>query len=143
MVFGLISSVFDYLTFAVLLWVLHAGVAEFRTGWFVESVVSATLIVLVVRTRGHFLRGRPSSALLAATLLVAAATAALPWTPLGAVFGFVPLPPAFLAFMGLIVLAYVVSAEMAKRWFYASGTTTPRGAGRKRHRAPRRPRAAA
>jgi Mg2+-importing ATPase len=118
LVFGLVSSVFDYLTFGVLLWLLHAGPAEFRTGWFVESVVSATLIVLVVRTRGNFLRSRPGRALLIATLAVATATLAVPYTPLGAAFGFVPLPPLFLGLMGLIVLGYVMSAELAKRWFY-------------------------
>jgi len=116
--FGLVSSVFDYLTFGVLLWLLHAGPAEFRTGWFVESVVSATLIVLVVRTRGSFLHSRPGRALLGTTLAVAAATLAIPYTALGAVFGFVPLPPLFLGLMGLIVLGYVVSAEFAKRWFF-------------------------
>ena len=118
--FGLVSSVFDYLTFGVLLWLLHAGPAEFRTGWFVESVVSATLIVLVVRTRGSFLRSQPGRALLSTTLAVAAATLAIPYTPLGAAFGFVPLPPLFLGLMGLIVLSYVASAELAKRWFYRS-----------------------
>ena len=116
--FGLVSSVFDYLTFGVLLWLLRAGPAEFRTGWFVESVVSATLIVLVVRTRGSFLRSRPGRALLITTLSVAAATLAIPYTPLGTAFGFVPLPPIFLGLMGLIVLGYVASAELAKRWFY-------------------------
>jgi Mg2+-importing ATPase len=118
LVFGLLSSVFDYLTFGVLLWLLHAGPAEFRTGWFVESVVSATLIVLVVRTRGSFLHSWPGRALLGATLAVTAATLTIPYTSLGAVFGFVPLPPLFLGLMGLIVLGYVLSAELAKHWFY-------------------------
>jgi len=118
--FGLVSSVFDYLTFGVLLWLLHAGPAEFRTGWFVESVVSATLVVLVVRTRGSFLRSRPGRALLSTTLAVAALTLAIPYTPLGTAFGFVPLPPLFLGLMGVIVLSYVASAELAKHWFYRS-----------------------
>lgn len=118
MTFGLLSSVFDYLTFGVLLLLLRASPAEFRTGWFVESVVSATLIVLVIRTRGGLLHSRPSKALLAATLLVAAATVALPYTPLGALFDLVPLPPMFLGMMGLIVLGYVASAEVAKALFY-------------------------
>jgi len=118
--FGLVSSVFDYLTFGVLLWLLHAGPAEFRTGWFVESVVSATLVVLVVRTRGSFLRSRPGRALLSTTLAVAALTLVIPYTPLGTAFGFVPLPPLFLGLMGVIVLSYVASAELAKRWFYRS-----------------------
>jgi Mg2+-importing ATPase len=117
-VFGLVSSVFDYLTFAVLLWLLRASPAQFRTGWFVESVVSASLIVLVVRSRGPLLASRPSHLLAAATLLVVTLTIALPWTPLGAVFGFVPLPPRFLPILGLLVLGYIASAELAKRWFY-------------------------
>jgi len=78
------------------------------------------LIVLVVRTRGSFLRSQPGRALLSTTLAVAAATLAIPYTPLGAAFGFVPLPPLFLGLMGLIVLSYVASAELAKRWFYRS-----------------------
>jgi Mg2+-importing ATPase len=117
-VFGVLSSVFDYLTFGVLLWVLRAGPAEFRTGWFVESVVSASLIVLVVRTRGPFFRSRPSRALLLATLLVVAGAVALPYTPLGPLFELVPLPRLFLAVVALIVLVYIASAELAKRWFY-------------------------
>ena len=119
--FGLISSIFDYLTFGVLLWVLRAGSGEFRSGWFVESVVSASLIVLVVRTRGLFFRSPPSRPLLAATVVVAVVTVALPYTPLGALFGFVPLPASFLAMMGAIILAYAASAELAKGWFYRAG----------------------
>jgi len=102
----------------VLLGLLHAGPPEFRTGWFVESVVSATLIVLVVCTRGFFLRSRPGHVLLIMTLCVVAATLAIPYTLLATPFGFVPLPPVFLALMGLIVLGYMASAELAKRWFY-------------------------
>ena len=105
----------------MLLWLLHAGPTEFRTGWFVESVVSATLIVLVVRTRGSFLRSRPGRALLITSLSVATATLMIPCTPLGVVFGFTPLPSLFLGLMGLIMLGYVASAELAKRWFYRSG----------------------
>ena len=116
--FGLVSSLYDGLTFLVLLVGLRAGPAEFRTGWFVESVVSASLIVLVVRTRRPLLRSRPSQLLLLATLLVVATTVALPYTPIAPLLGFVPLPHRFLAILALIVLAYGASAEMAKRWFY-------------------------
>jgi Mg2+-importing ATPase len=130
--FGLVSSAFDYLTFGVLLVLLHADPAAFRTGWFVESVVSATLIVLVVRTRGPFLRGRPSRPLLLATLLVVALAIGLPYTVLARPFELTPLPPAFLAWLGLIVLAYVASAEGAKRWFYAAERRGPRGGTRAR-----------
>ncbi len=118
--FGLVSSVFDFLTFGVLLLVLRSDAAHFRTGWFVESVVSAASIVLVVRTRGPLLASRPSRSLALATLLVVVATLLLPSTPLGRLFGFVPLPPLFLALLGLILLGYVLSAELVKRWFYGS-----------------------
>ena len=116
--FGLVSSLFDYLTFGVLLVMLHASMEEFRTGWFVESVVSASLIVLVIRSRGPFFASRPSAWLLTATLVTVGATLALPFTALGRLFGFAALPLSFLLVMGLIVIAYVLAAEMAKRLFY-------------------------
>lgn len=116
--FGLLSSLFDFLTFGVLYFMLRASPELFRSGWFVESVVSVSIIVLVIRTRRPFWRSRPSRALALATALVVVATVALPWTPLGRLFGFVPLPPLFLAMMGAIVLLYVASAEALKRMFY-------------------------
>ena len=116
--FGLVSSVFDYLTFAILLWLLKAAPEEFRTGWFVESVVSASLIVLVVRTRRAFYRSWPSWPLLLATLSVVVLTMALPYMPFAVLFGFVPLPPAFLAAVLIIALFYIAGAEVTKRYFY-------------------------
>jgi Mg2+-importing ATPase len=118
LVFGPLSSVFDYATFAVLLWVLHATPEQFRSGWFMESVISAALIVLVVRTRRPFVKSRPSKWLLGATLAVVAGTFLFPYTALAPLFGFVPLPPKFIAMMFLIVVAYIGSAELAKAWFY-------------------------
>ncbi|MDZ7374963.1 MAG: HAD-IC family P-type ATPase, partial [candidate division KSB1 bacterium] len=116
--FGLVSSLFDYLTFGVLLWVLHAGADKFRTGWFAESVVSAATIVLVLRTHGPFWRNGPSRPLLLTTVLVVVATLSLPYSPLSVPFGFVPLPPLFLVVLAVIVLTYALTAELAKRWFY-------------------------
>jgi P-type Mg2+ transporter len=116
--FGLVSSIFDYLTFGVLLLVFQAGVEEFRTGWFVESVISASIIVLVVRSRRPFTQSRPSRGLLVATLSVVGLTLLLPYTPLGGPLGFVPLPPLFLAALLCIVVGYVVAAEVAKKVFY-------------------------
>ena len=118
-VFGILSSVFDYLTFGALLFVLRATPEMFRTGWFMESVVSASLIVLVIRTRQPFFRSLPGRLLFIATLMVAAATLILPYTPLGALFEFIPIPVEFIALMGAIVSLYVLSAEVAKRLFYA------------------------
>jgi Mg2+-importing ATPase len=118
LVFGPLSSVFDYLTFGVLLWVVRATPEQFRSGWFTELVISAALIVLVVRTRRPFLASRPSRWLLRATLAVVAGTFLFPYTTLARLFGFVPLPLEFIVMMGLIVVAYIASAELAKAIFY-------------------------
>lgn len=116
--FGLLSSVFDYLTFGVLLFVLHAGPAEFRTGWFVESVLSASMVVLVIRTRRPAFLSRPGRTLTITTVSVWAATLALPYTPLGAIFKFVPLPWPFLVLLAVMLVLYISGAEVAKRLFY-------------------------
>ena len=116
--FGIVSSVFDYLTFGVLLFVLHANPKEFRAGWFVESVISAALIVLVIRTRRPFFKSMPGKYLLIATLLIVVMTLILPFTPLGDIFGFSPLPISFLLIVGLITISYILTAEIAKKIFY-------------------------
>lgn len=118
LLFGLVSSVADYLTFGLLLLVMRAPERLFRTGWFVESVVSATLVVLVVRTRHPLHRSRPGRLLLAAVLAVVLATLAVPVLPGAELLGFQRLPPPLYLPLGAIVLAYVLSAELAKRWFY-------------------------
>ncbi|MCQ8902808.1 MAG: magnesium-translocating P-type ATPase [Methanothrix sp.] len=117
-VFGLLSSLFDYLTFGALLFLLHANTAQFRTGWFMESVISASMVVLVIRTRRPFFRSVPSRYLVASTLAVGAAAILLPYTPLGRVFMFTPLPLSFLSATVVIVVVYVLTAEMAKSMFY-------------------------
>jgi Mg2+-importing ATPase len=116
--FGLVSSVFDYLTFGLLLLVLHSNEAQFRTGWFLESVISASIIVLVIRSRKPFFRSRPGKYLLIATLSITAITLILPFTPLGTVFGFSP--PGFSTYLLLlaIVVVYILAAEITKRIFY-------------------------
>jgi len=116
--FGVLSSVFDYLTFGALLFLMHASVDQFRTGWFVESVVSACLIVLVVRSRRPFFASHPSRRLLAATLGAVAFAVALPLTPLARPLGLAPLPPAFLLLVAVIVALYIAAAEVTKRVFY-------------------------
>jgi P-type Mg2+ transporter len=118
LLFGPLSSVFDYATFGVLLFVLQSPVDLFRTGWFVESVVSASLIVLVVRSQRPFFKSKPSKYLLITTLAVVAAAVIFPFTPLGALFGFSPLPPSFLLAMAAIVALYMISADIAKGIFY-------------------------
>lgn len=118
MVFGIISSLFDLMTFGVLLLLMKATEQEFQTGWFLESVVSATLVVLVVRTRRPITRSLPGKGLLIATILAIIVTASLPWTPVAGVFGFVPLPVKYLIALAAIVVAYVITAEFAKQMFY-------------------------
>ncbi|HEY4875316.1 MAG TPA: HAD-IC family P-type ATPase, partial [Puia sp.] len=117
-VFGLLSSVFDYLTFGVLIFFMKANEKTFQTGWFVESVISATLIVLVVRTRLHFFKSLPGKYLIIATSLILLFVLTLPFLPFANLFGFVPLPLSFYGWMLLIVGAYIISAEITKRWFY-------------------------
>ena len=116
--FGILSSVFDYLTFGVLLMILHATTKQFRTGWFVESVISASVIVLVIRTRRAFFRSKPGKYLLIVTLLVVVVTILLPFIPLGELLGFQPLPMMILLVIGVIVALYVIGAEITKRFFY-------------------------
>jgi Mg2+-importing ATPase len=118
LVFGALSSVFDFATFAVLLWILDAGASEFRTGWFVESVVSACAVVLIVRSRQRLLTSRPATALVLTTLFVIIAAMTLPYSPLSEPLGFTPLPPAYLVAMLGLVAGYAASAEYVKRWFY-------------------------
>jgi Mg2+-importing ATPase len=116
--FGIVSSVFDFLTFGLLLLVLKATQVQFRTGWFIESVISASIIVLVIRTRKPFFRSQPGKYLLIATLSIFAVTLILPFTPLAGIFGFGPLPIHFLLLIGLIVLCYIFTAEIVKKIFY-------------------------
>ena len=117
-VFGLLSSIFDYLTFGALLLLLHAQPQQFRTGWFLESVISASMVVLVVRTRKSIFSSKPGKYLLMATLATVGVTIVIPWTPLGTLLGFQPLPLGFVLVLGAIVLFYVTVAENVKRVFY-------------------------
>jgi Mg2+-importing ATPase len=118
MTFGLLSSVFDYLTFGVLLLILHATTKQFRTGWFLESVISASIIVLVIRTQKLLFRSKPGRYLLVTTLLTVIVTILLPFTPLAGLLGFQPLPVNVLLVIGVIVALYVIAAEVTKRFFY-------------------------
>jgi Mg2+-importing ATPase len=117
-VFGPLSSIFDYITFGVLLLVLHSSTVLFRTGWFVESVVSAALIVLVIRTRRPFFKSVPGRNLVIATLAIVGAAVIFPYTPLGGLFGFAQPPVWFILVMAVIVAFYIFAGDAAKRNFY-------------------------
>jgi Mg2+-importing ATPase len=119
--FGLVSSIFDFLTFGTLLFLFHASAEVFRTGWFIESLLTELVIVLVIRTRHVFFRSRPGKLLLVVTLVFIGITLVIPYLPFISVFGFVPLPvPILLTMLGLTML-YVVATELAKKYFYSRG----------------------
>ncbi|MFZ3069912.1 MAG: magnesium-translocating P-type ATPase [Anaerolineaceae bacterium] len=118
LVFGTLSSFFDIATFGILMWVMKASETSFHTGWFVESVLSAAIVVFAVRTRLPFLHSKPSRVMLMMTALVVALTLALPYTPLAPLLGFTPLPFNYLLVIFAIVILYFFSAELTKRWFY-------------------------
>ncbi len=118
---GPVSSLFDYATFFTMLFVFNAWTNEalFQTAWFIESLCSQTLVVLVIRTRRvPFYKSKPSKYLTVMLLSVITFAIIVPFTPLGDFFGFVPPPPAFFLALAGILGAYAVLAEAVKRWFY-------------------------
>jgi Mg2+-importing ATPase len=123
--FGPLSSVFDFLTFAVMLWVFRAGAGEFRSGWFVESLATQTLVIFAIRTRRiPFFRSRPSVALVLAALAVVVVGAVLPASPLADTLGFRPLPATFFAALVGMVVGYLALIEFGKNVFYRLAATS-------------------
>jgi Mg2+-importing ATPase len=119
MVFGPISSVFDFITFFVLLFIFNADAALFQTAWFIESICTQTLVIFVIRTRVvPFYKSRPSIPLLVSTLMIVAIACILPFTFIGSIFSFVPPPVSFFAVLAGLVAGYLIITELVKRWFY-------------------------
>jgi Mg2+-importing ATPase len=118
-VFGLISSAFDYITFGLLLLVLRASEDQFRTGWFIESLFTELFILLVVRTRRPLFKSKPGQLLWVSTLLTGLAALVMPYLPgVGPIFGFVPLPPLMMALLLVVTALYIVANEIAKKIFF-------------------------
>jgi len=135
LVFGPISSLFDFLTFAIMFGLFHAGAELFRTGWFVESLATQSLVIFAIRTRRvPFLRSRPSAALLVATLAVVAVGTALPFSPLGPLLGFTPPPAAFFGVLIALVAVYLALIEITKKFFFAAATRVAPTPGDERRR---------
>src|SRR5712692_8339687 len=105
---GPISSIYDFLTFFIMLGVFNASEVLFHTGWFVESLATQTLVVFVIRTAGNPLKSRPSRPLLVAVFATVAAATVLPYTPLGAVLGFTPLPVSLLGAIAFLAVTYLL-----------------------------------
>jgi Mg2+-importing ATPase len=112
---GPISSIFDFLTFYVLLHFFHASEAQFHTGWFVESPATQTLVLFVIRTSQNPFRSHPSNPLLATCLGVVAMGLYLPFSPLAGMLGFMPLPGPYFAFVAVATAVYLLMVEAAKR----------------------------
>jgi len=118
LVFGPISSVFDFLTFGALLLLLGAKEAEFQTGWFIESLFTQVLVVLVIRTRlSPFWRSRPSRPLAAAIVGALVVAVVIPMSPLGPILGFAALPLGYWLLLAVLVTAYLGLVELVKRRF--------------------------
>ncbi|MBA2679583.1 MAG: magnesium-translocating P-type ATPase [Ktedonobacteraceae bacterium] len=112
---GPVSSIFDFLTFFIMLRVFHAGAALFHTGWFVESLATQTLVLFSIRTAGNPLRSRPSLPLTLTTLLIVALGFVLPYTPLAGPLGFTPLPALYFLFLAGMIVSYLLLVEVVKR----------------------------
>jgi Mg2+-importing ATPase len=117
---GPISSIFDYVTYFMMLYVFHAWdkPALFQTGWFVESLLTQTLIIHIIRTaKVPFFESRASLALITTSLIIAAVGIVLPFTWLGAFLGFIPPPPRYWIGLALILVSYAVLTHLMKTWF--------------------------
>jgi len=122
---GPLSSLFDLATFGGLLWLFHATPEEFRTLWFMESMATQILVIFIIRTRDRPWRDLAHPALVASSLIALLVAMALPFTPLGAWFGFVAPPAAMLAGMGALVLGYLVCAQWLKAYALAARAAPP------------------
>jgi Mg2+-importing ATPase len=124
--FGPISSVFDFLTFGVMLFVFHARGSLFQTAWFTESLATQSLVIFAIRTRrSPFFRSRPGVALTVGTVGSVTVGLVLPFTPLGAWFGFTPLPLGFLAILAVMVVIYLALVELGKSFFFGRQSLWP------------------
>ena len=118
LIIGPVSSVFDFLTFYIMLAVFHAGEALFHTGWFIESMATQVLVIFIIRTRKNPFRSSPNPWLVACSLTVVAIAALLPFTPAGAYLGFVAPPAFFFVILAAILIFYLLAVEGMKQWFF-------------------------
>ena len=117
--FGPISSIFDFATFGIMIWVFNAHAPLFRSGWFVESLATQSLIIFAIRTRRvPFFHSRPSTPLALATIICVAIGVLLPFSPLAHVLGFRALPASFLAALAVMIVLYLLLVELGKLRFY-------------------------
>jgi Mg2+-importing ATPase len=120
LIIGPISSIYDFLTFYIMLHVYHAGEALFHTGWFVESLATQTLVLFVIRTRGNPLRSRPSTPLSITIWAIVALGIALPFSPLAKALGFEPLPLSYFLLLVAMTATYLMLVEAGKQFLFRS-----------------------
>jgi Mg2+-importing ATPase len=118
LIIGPVSSVFDFLTFYIMLTVFHAGETLFHTGWFIESMATQVLVIFIIRTRKNPFRSRPNPWLVACSLTVVAVAALLPFTPASEFLGFVAPPAFFFVILAAILIFYLLAVEGMKQWFF-------------------------
>jgi P-type Mg2+ transporter len=118
LIIGPVSSIYDFFTFGILLWVFHAGEKLFHTGWFVESLATQTLVVFVIRTAGNPLKSRPSRQLLLTVLVIVLIGVVAPYTRLGVWFGFTPMSAKLLGVLALLTVTYLLLVQVIKTRFY-------------------------
>jgi Mg2+-importing ATPase len=116
-IFGPASAIFDFATFAVMIYVFHASEALFQTGWFIESLITEILVIFIIRTRRiPFFKSRPSLILTVSCLSVVLVGIGLVFSPLAHIFDFVPLPPLYFFILILFVIVYLSVVESIKRY---------------------------
>jgi P-type Mg2+ transporter len=125
LIMGPVSSLFDFATFYLLLNMFQANQPLFQTGWFIESLATQTLVILIIRTRGSPWASRPHPGLWIALVGVLAVAVALPFTPIGSIFGFVMLPPAYFIVLAILVVIYLLLAQLVKTVFFRSKLSRP------------------
>jgi Mg2+-importing ATPase len=117
-IIGPLSSIYDFLTYGVMLFIFHADAALFHTGWFIESLCTQTLVIYVIRTgKVPFVESRPSAFLVLTSIVIITVGMVIPFTPLAGPFGFRALPPAYFAVLSVIVLTYLLLVQAVKTWF--------------------------
>lgn len=118
MIIGPVSSLFDFVTYGVLLFIFHASPEVFHTGWFLESLCTQTLVIHIIRTgKIPFIESKSSQFLLFTSVYIVSFGLVMPFLPLGGYFGFVPPPAAYFVALTVIVILYLFSVQIVKSWF--------------------------
>jgi Mg2+-importing ATPase len=118
LIIGPISSIYDFLTYGVMLFIFHASAQLFHTGWFIESLCTQTLVIHIIRTgKIPFIESRPSRFLILTSIFIVATGMLIPFSPLAKPFGFVAPPPLYFVILFFMVVTYLLLVQVVKTWF--------------------------